>query len=210
MYQKFDGKKFYKVNSGTGYYKGTGGIWMHRYVYAYYNGEIPEGYHVHHIDGNPDNNDISNLELLSMHDHLSQHMTEKRKECARQNLDEKARPKACEWHKSEAGKEWHKKHFEDCSREVLFKPATEICKICGKEYQTVSSQIGKSKYCSNNCRAAARRRSGKDNEQRPCAVCGKLFTCNKYLSTKTCSSECCKKYKQINKELHHQTDLENQ
>ena len=46
---------------------------LHRAVWEYYNGTIPEGYHIHHIDGNIDNNDISNLECVQAWEHLSCH-----------------------------------------------------------------------------------------------------------------------------------------
>lgn len=46
---------------------------LHRMVWEKYYGPIPEGYNVHHIDGNKKNNDISNLELISHSDHASLH-----------------------------------------------------------------------------------------------------------------------------------------
>jgi ribonucleotide reductase alpha subunit len=41
----------------------------HRLVFESYYGKIPEGYDIHHIDGNTYNNDIDNLECLSHEDH---------------------------------------------------------------------------------------------------------------------------------------------
>ena len=72
-------------------------IYLHREIWKFHNGEIPEGYHVHHKDENPLNNDISNLELLVGHEHISQHV--------RKNHMEVIRPKAAEWHRSEEGRE---------------------------------------------------------------------------------------------------------
>lgn len=37
---------------------------MHRYVWELYNGKIPKKYDIHHIDGNVENNNIENLELI--------------------------------------------------------------------------------------------------------------------------------------------------
>lgn len=37
----------------------------HRLIWMYFNGEIPEGMEVNHIDGVKDNNNIDNLELLT-------------------------------------------------------------------------------------------------------------------------------------------------
>lgn len=47
--------------------------YFHRLVYEDFYGDIPEGYHVHHIDGNKDNNCILNLKLLSSSMHSKEH-----------------------------------------------------------------------------------------------------------------------------------------
>jgi hypothetical protein len=44
--------------------------WLHRYVWSkHHNKEIPDGFQIHHIDENPSNNDISNLELIKHETH---------------------------------------------------------------------------------------------------------------------------------------------
>lgn len=50
----------------------------HRIVYEYFNGEIPDGYVVHHIDGNHNNNIPSNLQLLKIGEHSKLHNTGKK------------------------------------------------------------------------------------------------------------------------------------
>ena len=42
----------------------------HRVVYEAFNGPIPKGMEIHHIDGNPKNNHISNLQMLSREENL--------------------------------------------------------------------------------------------------------------------------------------------
>lgn len=42
---------------------------IHRLVYENFIGEIPDGYHIHHKDGDNQNNRIDNLELLSPSEH---------------------------------------------------------------------------------------------------------------------------------------------
>lgn len=44
-----------------------------RYVWSKHFGEIPRGYHVHHIDGNPKHNRIGNLRCMSDSDHKRLH-----------------------------------------------------------------------------------------------------------------------------------------
>ncbi|AFL75389.1 HNH endonuclease signature motif containing protein [Thiocystis violascens] len=48
-------------------------ILSHRKVWIQFRGEIPVGYHVHHKNGDPFDNRIENLELLSAADHAARH-----------------------------------------------------------------------------------------------------------------------------------------
>lgn len=50
---------------------------LHRYVYAYFFGKIPKGMHIDHIDGDRDNNDISNLQCLTREQHDLKHHDER-------------------------------------------------------------------------------------------------------------------------------------
>lgn len=43
---------------------------LHRYVWEYYNGKISLNCIIYHIDGDPLNNDISNLRCISEYEHL--------------------------------------------------------------------------------------------------------------------------------------------
>ena len=45
----------------------------HHLVWEEHNGEIPEGYEIHHKDNNPQNNHILNLMCLTRQDHLRHH-----------------------------------------------------------------------------------------------------------------------------------------
>lgn len=42
---------------------------IHTLVAKHFIGEIPKGYHVHHIDGNKQNNKVTNLSIISAKDH---------------------------------------------------------------------------------------------------------------------------------------------
>lgn len=46
------------------------------------------------------------------------------------------------------------------------------------------------RFCSNACKAAARRASGVDDEWRLCVRCGGAFEVNKYSKQRYCSQEC--------------------
>jgi hypothetical protein len=61
-----------------------------------------------------------------------------------------------------------------------------VCELCGKEYMAFVA----SKYCCGYHQTLARLRSGIDDEDRACPVCGRSFRCNKYLRKVACSRRC--------------------
>lgn len=67
-------------------------------------------------------------------------------------------------------------------------PGFLICEHCGDDFR--SRAWAGERYCSNACKAAARRESGVDNEQRTCTTCGAAFEANKYTAQRFCSPEC--------------------
>ncbi len=180
-----------------GYYRAINNFkcLMHRYVWEYYNGKIPSGYEIHHIDFDRSNNDISNLQLVSRSEHRKIHadlLTDEQREWKRNNLNTKARPKAIEWHKSEAGRKWHSEQIK-MQRELGQFKHKLICTNCGKTY--VGEINGTNTFCSNVCKSAYRRKQGKDNVERVCTVCGNSFITNKYKKTQTCSRSCANRLK---------------
>ena len=86
-YQYFNGV-VYKKNK-NGYFRaqiGTEQLRIHVEVWSYFNGRPPEGYIVHHIDLDPSNNELSNLELMTRSEHITLH-----------NNIEKTRTVICEY-----------------------------------------------------------------------------------------------------------------
>lgn len=198
----FNGLKF-RRDKRSGYYLNSNiHKRLHVYVWEYFNGKIPKGYHVHHKDFDKSNNELENLVLLPVSDHLKLHgasWDDERYEKQIKNLNENARPKASEWHGSEAGKEWHKIHYENM-KSALHKKSDFVCENCGKSF--IATITGQNRFCSNKCRASYRRKSGVDNEIRQCEYCGKEFEVNKYAKTRTCSRSCRNKirWNKINQE----------
>lgn len=187
----FDGLTFRK-DKKTGYYlNAKTHKRLHVYVWEYCNKkEVPVGYHVHHKDFDKSNNEIENLILLSAHEHAQLHgnsWDDERYQNQIRNLDENARPKASEWHKSEEGRAWHKEHYEQVKNQ-LAQRETFLCKQCGKTFESINN--GKNQFCSNKCKSAYRRKIKIDNEIRKCIWCGKEFEVNKYAKAKTCSTTC--------------------
>jgi hypothetical protein len=53
----------------NGYYKGYRGS-LHRAIWMAWHGPVPYDCLIHHHDGNPSNNDITNLECVPIRDHI--------------------------------------------------------------------------------------------------------------------------------------------
>lgn len=193
---EFDGLRFYPDKRG--YWLARKKDWskpkrLHVYVWEYYNGPIPGGYHVHHKDHNPDNNEIENLELISKHDHLKYHADQQDKDWARNNLLEKAIPAAKAWHSSPEGIAWHSKHGKEITEKTMAETVEKVCQHCGKPYLIPRVLSGNSRFCSNNCKSAWRRKAGIDDMEVACEMCGAKFFTNKYARKRFCSESCRRK-----------------
>lgn len=198
-HQEFNGITFYQTNDNDYFRHSVNGttILMHRYVWEYYNCKIPKGYHIHHIDGDKCNNDISNLQLLKGTEHEILHgrlITDEDRKWRRNNIISKAVPKAQEWHKSDVGKEWHRQQVK--YRKDNRSMRTYICMQCGKEFETFSNRS--SKFCCNACKSKYRRDNNLDCIRKICAFCGKEFLTNKYQVAMFCSRECSNKSRKGN------------
>lgn len=184
----YNGLKFTRDDK-TGYYlNSTNRKRLHRYVWESVNGDIPEGYEIHHKDGDKSNNDISNLELLTKEKHRQyhiEHMTEETKARLRGNMIEHAQPAAAEWHKSERGREWHKEHYKQFE-DRLHKKYWIACKNCNTVFEGQQNAA----FCCNACKSAYRRHKGVDNIIKICPVCGREHATNKYQNAETCSRSC--------------------
>jgi hypothetical protein len=184
----FNGIKFYKKPNG--YYKAGdkkhGGILMHRYVWEYHNGTIPNEYNIHHINEDKSDNRIENLRIVLVQRHASYHAKKNHKKYPEKMGSGRpaAIEKAKEWHRSPEGLEWHSKH----GKESWKRSAKEYtCVICGRKYSTKARKVG---FCSPTCQNKARHLSGVDDVIRSCAECGKEFKANKYTKIKTCCKRC--------------------
>lgn len=191
LYQEFNGIRFYQTSENDYFRHSENGktILMHRYVWEFYNCKIPKGYHIHHIDGNKANNDISNLKLLKGTEHWALHsqlLTDGERAWRRDNLLTNAVPKAIDWHKSEAGMAWHKEQVK--YRKDNRTEQHNICVCCGKEFISISNKP--KKFCCNACKTRYARQNNQNKEERICIVCGNTFLTDKYKHAQCCSPQC--------------------
>ena len=169
-------------NEGRRHAKG-----LHVAVWEFYSGQkVPPGYEIHHKDGNPLNNDFSNLECLPRLEHRK---LTKQKDPEKQKAHlERIRELTKEWHRSEEGHRWHVQHGKDvfANRE----PTELVCQFCGKPFLAINNYA---KFCSHNCSVKSDYREKAVEEDRVCVICGKPFTTKVgagHDGAITCSREC--------------------
>lgn len=159
---------------------------LHQEIWKAHHGPIPDGHHIHHIDGNPLNNAIENLACLPAKQHLECHPVEpKRLAQLRKHMAE-IRELSKEWHSSPEGREWHRQHAKEALGNRPLVACT--CDHCGREYTTKNPTL--SRFCSNRCKSAWRRAQHLDDVERTCIICGKRFKANKYDEQEHCSQKC--------------------
>ena len=175
-YQKFDGVKYRKLKGKNRY---ACSRFIHQAVYAYYHGEISEGYDIHHEDWNSFNNEPENLICVSKAAHQQIHYGEK---ILREHLAE------CAY----CGKKFKSvNNAKYCSRKCWYegRKPEKICENCGKPFKARSENT---RTCSAQC--AGQLKQKESSIQQICPVCGKEFTTKKKRGRKTCSQEC---YRQL-------------
>lgn len=185
---------FFRRDKRTGYYLSGKPIngkrrRLHVYVWEKANGEIPNGYEVHHRDMDKSNNELDNLVLVLGIKHQRFHGVLRAINDTNWADDFQAKgiEAAKEWHRSTEGRQWHKEHYEK-TKDALYAKHEEVCSFCGKRFLTPVYR--KNSFCSNKCKAAFRRASGVDDEERRCPICGGTFKISKYSRQRTCSRRC--------------------
>lgn len=123
---------------------------LHRAVWTLAFGPIPGGCHIHHKDGEPANNALSNLECLPASEHLKLTW----KEVGRIGVfSEKAKAGARAWHKSPEGLLWHRRHAQKAQSWTKWKREKRACLHCKKSYLGIVRNSGtQQKYCCTVCK----------------------------------------------------------
>ena len=184
-HQKFNDKIYVKARSG--HYRAS--VQMHRDIWKYYHGEIPEGnFEIHHKDFNPENNSVENLILLSKEEHHRIHLTIEKSRMKRKTF-------VCE----QCGRTYEAYNHginRFCSKRCAGKKAlTErleerICAFCGKRFKVYKHYS--TKCCSAKCRQ--RLTAELHSEWRECKWCGKKFKTLQSSRKQFCSYKCSNKF----------------
>lgn len=179
-HQRFNGENFHIYHDG--HMRNTRGL--HQRIWNYFYGEVPNGYQIHHVDGNKLNNDISNLQIMTISEHQHHHNP-------KGTVNQILTTLVCEW----CGKKYQgyfngKNRF--CSQlcrsryRQTHERIQRTCPQCGKIFDTPKAQPAQ--YCSHTCAMDAKRKYSP--EKRTCPVCGKEFVVTLRHTQKFCSREC--------------------
>lgn len=186
-------RNYFRAGRGDVY---KGRSYLHRDLWVAARGPIPDGCDVDHIDGNPLNNSLGNLQLLPEAEHHAKHAAEQgersRERWARMSDEQRAAllAAAAAWHSTPEGLAWHSEHGK---RVFGGMPVVDArCERCGAGFCVRSYVKSRTRFCSNKCKAAARRDSGVDDVPRVCC-CGVTFVINRYSKTRSCSRSCARR-----------------
>lgn len=153
--QYFDGGLYRSWPSER--YLSRGGKKLHREVWRVAFGDIPAGCHIHHRDSNPANNALGNLECIPASIHARESRKKRR---SQRHFTAAARRKAKQWHQSEAGLLWHRRHGE--RMRLTTKRVEKSCVVCSQRFTTIDRVAGRvPMYCSESCRVSAYRKRKK-------------------------------------------------
>ena len=168
--------------------------YLHRQMWIDAYGPIPAGHQIHHRDGDREHNALDNYECLSAGDHrrLHREVEDRNPIVVRRRLEglAKARVAAKRWHRSTAGRVWHRKNAKHVAGVLRRRRIFRNCEYCGHRFKI---HFSTDRFCSLKCIASSRYHSGVDDEVRICEWCSSEFTVNKYFKTTCCSRSCGKR-----------------
>ena len=182
-HQKFNGIVYGRSHNQDRHYFKI--ITLHRVVWTYFNGEIPDGYVVHHIDGDRNNNDISNLTIMTSAEHRKLHarnnsittLTKKKKfKCIVCGKEYEAFDTGNNHYCSDKCEDHYKRHVR-CVE-------TRHCQTCGKAFTVYKYK--EKKFCCPKCAAVPRKKL----VTKICPTCGKEFQERPSDPHKFCSADC--------------------
>ena len=168
-YTRHGKRRYYNPNGSV---LAQGGTSLHRQMWLDADRAIPPGWHIHHIDGDLDHNELDNFACLPASDHLRLHYP------ARADLQDKLR----DWRASPAGVGV----LRDNARKMRERtPRRECaCGNCGKPFET---RHPRQLFCSVVCSEAA----GFKQVEKDCPICGVRFWAKRSAKeTQTCSYHC--------------------
>lgn len=171
---------------------------LHVVVWTHYNGRKPsKGFHIHHKDEDKHNNKPDNLEEKKASHHISEHIRKRLLSNPEyfKNLAKQGQKAASEWSRTGEGLAFRRAHYQSVLSkfhdELHSRTVDKKCECCGKDFKTTKLCESSSRFCSNACKSAYRRRMKLDYVLKMCIGCGTEYSANKYeKNRKYCSKKC--------------------
>ena len=144
---------------------------LHRVVWGCERGAIPDGFHIHHVDGNPANNDSANLECLPAAEHLRLHRPHF---APRQPREAECRVCGEKYFTTQVGRAVA--CSRRCANRYQYRQGNKDiyqlqCKVCGATFVCGRST---QRYCSISCATSVIQQHRRLPEK-PCGWCGGAF-----------------------------------
>ena len=184
-HQKFNGVTYLKNNSGHFTVHKT----IHRDVFIYFCGEIPDGdFTIHHRNLNPSDNEPANLQLIDRKAHLRLHNSLRKTEkicpiCGKSFHNPNPKIKCCSL---TCGVK-----MRSINHSIKSPSKEKVCPVCGK---TFIANYPSKKYCSRACFSAKKKKT--------CPVCKKIFATSRSKQI-YCSKKCANKINALSKKNKH-------
>ena len=138
---------------------------LHREIWKAAHRSIPPGHIIHHIDGNPLNNSVENLECMQRSEHFRHHPEAR---CWSHEHMDRIRPKNTLWQCTPEGRAFLR---ENGRRIAAMRPVRSLtCSHCGVQFSTLFQ--GPMRFCSKRCAAKSRQER---QPQKACRYCGRGF-----------------------------------
>ena len=158
------GRWYHRMPSG--HYRNARGKLLHRAIWEAHRDAIPNGFHIHHVDGDPGNNELGNLLCVSPAEHVASHDPrgfitlghEWRSSLAKRVWASREQHAFNCVHCGKQGTTPYKRRrkFCDIACERAFKSTAKItersCKQCGSAF---IARDPRRLYCSSKCNDAA-------------------------------------------------------
>ena len=182
----FDGSQFVRYPGSRPYFAGwyRGRRWLlHRAIWTYHNGPIPEGHVVHHSNGNTRDNRLSNLELLTPLQHVAHHDSLNSWKWSKRNREHLAKQRAKgyleRWRKTALARAFFKAKGQELRANTV-KPTEKRCQNCGAVF--IANRTSGVRFCASvQCKRSGRPEKYGAKPVKPtdillaCSVCDAQF-----------------------------------